>query len=98
RRRLRSLGLRGCPLLQRNHGAAEQLLRSRRPSHHVERQPRLRSGERTLHLRQSCLWILAHGQVGKTAVEQLLAVSSQAFSKTKKALGMIDSSPHSCSA
>ena len=51
----------------------EQLLRPRRPSHHVERQPRLWAGERTLYLRQSRLRILADGKAGKAA----LAVSHQ---------------------
>ncbi len=46
----------------------QQLFRSRRPSHHVQRQPRLRPGQRALHLRQSRLRILADGKAGKVAV------------------------------
>ena len=41
--------------------AAEFLLRARRPPLHVERQPRFRSGQPKLHLRQSRLRLLANG-------------------------------------
>ena len=58
----------------------EQLLRSRRPSHHVERQPGLRRRERTLHLRQSRVRILADGEAGTAALE----VSGQRFQVSGK--------------
>ena len=71
RRRLRPQRIRRRPLLCRGHGAREQLLRPRRSSHHVERQPRLRSRQRALHLRQSRVRVLADGEAGKVAIEGL---------------------------
>ena len=45
----------------RDRGASQQLLRAGRPSHHVERQPRLWPGQQQLYLRQGRVWILADG-------------------------------------
>ena len=56
------------PFLWRSQGSAEEFLRPRRSSHDVQRQPRLRYRERTLHLRESRLRILADGEDGKAAV------------------------------